>query len=57
MITQNADTATIDDRLTYGVSARIADGGRLLFVSTRRYAVITRGNPTRNGEVVVEQVP
>ena len=50
------DTATIDDRLTYAVSARITDVGRLLFVSTRRYAVITRGSPTSNVEVVVDQV-
>jgi uncharacterized lipoprotein YbaY len=50
------DTATIDDRLTYVVSARITDAGRLLFVSTRRYGVITRGSPTSNVEVVVDQV-
>lgn len=41
------DPSTIDPRMTYVVQARIEDGGRLLFVNDTRYAVITRGAPTR----------
>ncbi len=47
----------IDVRFTYVVSARITDAGRLLFVSTRRYAVITGGNPRAGVEIVVDPVP
>ncbi len=50
------DPAKIDPRYDYAVSARITDGGKLLFISTRRYAVITKGNPTSNVEIVVEPV-
>ena len=39
------DPAKIDPRFSYAVSARIEDGGRLLFISDQRYAVITRGAP------------
>lgn len=39
------DPAVIDERMSYAVQARIEAGGRLLFVSDRRYAVITGGNP------------
>ena len=37
------DPARIDERMTYAVQARIESGGRLLFISDQRYAVITRG--------------
>ena len=37
--------ADIDDRFSYAISARITDGGRLMFLNTSRYAVLTRGNP------------
>lgn len=40
------DPARIDQRFTYAVSARIEDGGTLLFINDRRYAVITHGAPT-----------
>ena len=39
--TLSYDPGRIDSRFTYAVSARITDAGRLLFVSTRRHAVIT----------------
>lgn len=48
------DPARIDQRFTYAVSARISDAGRLLFVSTRRYAVITGGSPQADVEIVVD---
>jgi uncharacterized lipoprotein YbaY len=51
------DPAQIDERFTYAVSARISDGGRLLFVSTRRYDVLTRGAPRAGVEILVEPVP
>jgi putative lipoprotein len=37
------DPARIDPRLSYAVEARIEDGGELLFISDRHYAVLTRG--------------
>jgi putative lipoprotein len=39
------DLAKIDQRFSYAVSARIEDGGKLLFINDQRYAVITRGAP------------
>ena len=39
------DPAGIDERMSYAVQARIEAGGRLLFISDQRYAVITRGAP------------
>jgi putative lipoprotein len=41
------DPAGIDERMSYAVRARIEREGRLLFISDRHYAVITRGAPTR----------
>jgi putative lipoprotein len=40
---------------TYAVSARILIDGRLAYISTRRYPVITRG-AARSAEIVVEPV-
>jgi len=40
------DPATIDPRFSYAISARIEDGGKLLFINDTRHAVITRGAPT-----------
>jgi uncharacterized lipoprotein YbaY len=54
--TLSYDSSRIDSRFTYAVSARITDTGRLLFVSTRRYLVITRGNPQAGVEVVLDPV-
>jgi uncharacterized lipoprotein YbaY len=50
------DQAKIVESHEYAVSARIESGGKLLFISTQRYAVITRGNPTENVEIVVQPV-
>jgi uncharacterized lipoprotein YbaY len=50
------DPARIVEGFDYAVSARIESGGKLLFISTQRYAVITKGNPTENVEVIVQPV-
>jgi putative lipoprotein len=47
------DPDKINLRMTYAVQARIEQGDRLLFISTRAFPVITRGNPT-NVEVRVD---
>jgi len=39
------DPDKIDPSMTYAVQARIEQGGQLLFISTRVFPVITRGNP------------
>jgi uncharacterized lipoprotein YbaY/phosphoserine phosphatase len=49
------DPAKIDPRMTYAVQARIDQGGKLLFISTQVFPVITRGNP-KHLEVKVEPV-
>lgn len=41
------DPAKIEANHTYAVQARIEDGGQLRFINDQRYAVITRGAPTR----------
>ncbi|MGD9018541.1 MAG: YbaY family lipoprotein [Desulfobacterales bacterium] len=41
------DPEIIDPRFTYGIQARIEAEGRLRFISTRVFPVITRGHPTR----------
>lgn len=47
----------IEDNHSYSVAARIEDpSGKLLFISTQHYPVITRGNPTHDVQVMVEQV-
>lgn len=50
------DPEEIDPRFTYAVQARIEAGGRLRFISTQVYPVITRGHPNRV-EVRVDPVP
>ena len=49
------DPDKIDPRMTYAVQARIEQGGKLLFISTRVFPVITRGNST-HVEVKVDPV-
>lgn len=49
------DAATIDERFTYSVRARITVDGQLMFTSTTANLVITRGIPT-NVEIVVQRV-
>ena len=47
----------IDPRHTYGLGVRITDSqGKLLFINTTAYNVLTQGNPTYDVEVVVEPV-
>jgi len=51
------DPADVDERVTYGITARIEDAdGNLLFINTQQVAVITDGNATEDVEVLVEQV-
>lgn len=51
------DPKEIEENHTYSVRARIEDGsGKLLFTTTQHYGVITRGNPTKDVEIVVEMV-
>lgn len=50
-----SDPAMTDERPEYAVQVRITDGGRLAFVTTRRYAVLTRGNPAQL-EIIVDAV-
>lgn len=47
------DTAVIDDRMSYSISARIMSGGRMLFRTTAAYPVITRESP-KQVEIVLQ---
>ncbi len=47
--------ADIDERYVYALRARIEVDGKLWFINTSRYAVITRGNPTNNIKLVVQK--
>jgi uncharacterized lipoprotein YbaY len=47
--------ADIDERYVYALRARIEVDGKLWFINTSRYAVITRGNPTSDVEVLVQK--
>lgn len=40
------DATKIEPEMSYAVSARIEDGGKLLFINDQRYAVLTRGAPS-----------
>lgn len=47
----------IDPRHTYAIQVRISDSqGKLLFINTLAYNVLTQGNPTYDVEVMVEPV-
>jgi uncharacterized lipoprotein YbaY len=48
------DPERIGPRAEYAVDARIEAEGRVLFATTRRYAVITRGHPVSGLEIVVD---
>ena len=51
------DPKAIQENHTYAVAARIEDGsGKLLFINTQSYPVITRGNPTEDVQIMVEMV-
>ncbi|NJN99825.1 MAG: hypothetical protein HC875_39835 [Anaerolineales bacterium] len=49
------DPTAIDPVHTYAIQSRIEADGKLLFITTRIYNVITRGNPTTL-EVIMESV-
>jgi uncharacterized lipoprotein YbaY len=50
------DPAAIDPAHRYTLRARITDGdGRLLFINTQSYPVITRDSPVRDIEVLVQR--
>jgi uncharacterized lipoprotein YbaY len=48
--------ADIDERFTYAMRVRIEVDGKLWFINTTRFQVITRGYPISNVEVVLEKV-
>jgi uncharacterized lipoprotein YbaY len=50
------DPAGIDPKQTYAVMARISVDGKLRWISTQRYDVLTRGAPVTDVEIVVESV-
>jgi putative lipoprotein len=51
------DAKEIQENHTYAVAARIEDGrGKLMFINTQSYPVITRGAPTKDVEILVERV-
>jgi putative lipoprotein len=51
------DPNQIQENHTYAVAARIEDGsGKLLFINTQSYPVITRGAPTKDVQILVEMV-
>jgi uncharacterized lipoprotein YbaY len=54
--TLHYDPAQIDERYTFTVSARITVDGVLTWISTTQNPVLTRGAPTDNVEIIVEQV-
>lgn len=49
------DPAQIDPRYSYALRVRIESEGKLIFINTSRYAVITRDSPTQV-EVAVDKV-
>ena len=52
------NAADVDQRASYGITARIEDGnGQLLFINKSTVQVLTQGYPSRNVEVIVEPVP
>jgi putative lipoprotein len=51
------DSSQIVENHTYTVSATITEGGAVTWRSTTAIPVITRGAPTTNVEILVEQVP
>ena len=50
------DPASIDDRMSYAVQARIESGGELMFTTTEHIPVITRDAPTEGVKVLVHRV-
>jgi uncharacterized lipoprotein YbaY/membrane-bound inhibitor of C-type lysozyme len=50
------DPASIQPQNTYAVQARILVDGKLRFISTQRYAVLTNGRPMTGVNIVVQPV-
>jgi uncharacterized lipoprotein YbaY len=50
------DPAGIDPKHTYAVAARITVDGKLRWINTQRYPVLTRGAPVTDVDIVVESV-
>lgn len=50
------DTAQIKSQMSYVVQATIRQGGKLLFINTERFAVLTRGAPQDKVRVRVDPV-
>jgi uncharacterized lipoprotein YbaY len=50
------DPAAINPAMTYAVQARILVDGKLRFISTQRYAVLTNGMPMTGVNIVVQPV-
>jgi len=50
------DPSKIIEQNRYVVRSTIRDGDKLLFTSTQAYPVITRGNPTSDIEILMQQV-
>lgn len=50
------DTAQIKPQMSYVVQATIRQGGKLLFINTERFAVLTRGAPQDKVRVRVDPV-
>ncbi len=51
------DPARIDARMSYVVSGELRAGERILFLNTTRHGVLTRGAPSDNVEILLEQLP
>jgi putative lipoprotein len=50
------DKTRIDGKGEYALQARITVSGKVRFVTTRRYAVLTRNRPTDNVELLLDMV-
>ena len=51
------DPARIDARMHYAVSGELRVGERILFLNTTRHSVLTRGAPSDNIEILLDQPP
>jgi uncharacterized lipoprotein YbaY len=51
------DPVAINPAMRYSIMARIAENGKLTWISTRYNPVLTKDAPVNNVEIIVEQVP
>lgn len=54
--TLSYDPAQVDERFTYALSVSITTDGQLRWINTQQYAVLTRGAPLSEVEVVLQPV-